>query len=66
MQSWNRSDSQHQEHDKLHWTAYYENDCTTHTSEKDEEYYSKSSAEYHKKKETKWVTWNTERAKISY
>ena len=66
VQSWDRNDSWHQEYNNLHWTACYENDCTTHTSEKDERYYLKSSTKYYKKKEARWATWNTERAKISH
>ena len=44
----------------------YENDCTTHLSEKKKEYFSKTSKNYKKKKKTKWATWNAERAKISH
>ena len=66
MQSWDRSDSWHQEHDNLHWTACYEKDCTTHESEKQEEYYSQASKEYHKKKEMRWATWNAKKSKIAH
>ena len=44
----------------------YENDCTAHLSEKKEEYFLKASKNYRKKKETRWATWNAERAKISH
>ena len=44
----------------------YENDCTTHLSEKKEKYFSKTSKNYKEKKETRWATWNAERAKISH
>ena len=44
----------------------YKNDCTTHLSRKEEEYFSKASKNYQEKKKTRWATWNTERAKISH
>ena len=46
--------------------TYYENDCTTHISEKNEKYYLKSSTDYYKKKEARWATWNAKRAKTSH
>jgi len=36
----------------------------THKSEKQEEYYSQASKEYHKKKEIRWATWNVKKSKI--
>ena len=44
----------------------YKNDCTTHLSEKEKEYFSKTSKNYKEKKKTRWTIWNTERAKISH
>ena len=45
---------------------YYENNCTTHLSEKEKRYFLKISKNYRKKKKIKWAIWNTERAKIFY
>ena len=44
----------------------YENDCTTHLSEKKKEYFSKASKNYRERKETRWAIWNTEKIKISH
>ena len=66
VQTWDKNNSKHQKHDNLHWTTYYEKDCTTHESEKQEEYYSQALKEYHKKKETRWATWNAEKSRIMH
>ena len=66
MQSWNQNDSWHQKHDKLHWIICYENNYITHLLEKKEKYFSKVSKNYREKKETRWATWNIEKAKISH
>ena len=66
VQSWDKNDSRHQEHENLHWTACYKKDCTTHESEKQEEYYFQASKKYHKKKEMRWATWNAEKSKITH
>ena len=44
----------------------YKNDCITHLSEKEKEYFLKASKNYREKKETKWAIWNIKRAKISH
>ena len=44
----------------------YENDYTTHLSEKKKEYFSKTSRNYREKKEARWAIWNAEKAKISH
>ena len=51
MQIWNKNNSWHQKHDNLYWMICYKNDCTTHLSEKEEEYFSKTSKNYWKKKD---------------
>ena len=66
VQIWNKNDSQHQKHDKLHWMICYENDCTTYLSEKKKEYFLKALKNYREKKETRWAIWNAEKAKISH
>ena len=66
VQIWNKNNSWYQKHDKLYWMICYENDCITHLSEKEKEYFSKASKNYREKKETKWAIWNTERTKISH
>ena len=64
VQIWNKNDSWHQKHDKLHWMICYEDDCITHLSEKEEEYFLKAFKNYREKKKTRWATWNIEKAKI--
>ena len=50
IQSWNKNNSKHQEHDNLYWIICYEKDCIIHKSEKQEEYYSQALKKYCKKK----------------
>ena len=66
VQIWNKNDSWHQKHDKLHWIICYENDCITHLSKKKEKYFLKASKNYREKKKTRWAIWNIEKAKISH
>ena len=44
----------------------YEDDCITHLSKKEEEYFLKALKNYKEKKKTRWIIWNTEKTKISY
>ena len=38
----------------------------THKLEKQEEYYFQVLKKYHKKKETRWATWNAKKSKIAH
>ncbi len=44
----------------------YKNDYITYLFRKEKEYFSKASKNYRERKETRWATWNAERAKMSH
>ena len=63
ISSWDTSDPRHCAHDSMHWTACYEDDCSTHQQGKETGCTPKTPPSYRKKKNEEWVKWNKEKRK---
>jgi hypothetical protein len=60
---WDTSDVRHPQHDCMHWTACYDDNCDTHESGKREGYYPTAPKSYRDKKAALWAVWKTEQPK---